>query len=130
VNQYRQGRDHAKISSDCPDLEFTTRLDPHLLNIIGSPGHLEKTISHLVANAAGAVLNAGLIRISTENVHLETPLPGAAEIPPGDYVTLTVADSGRPLEPEQRERIFEPFYTNKVLGRNDTGLGLGFVWVT
>jgi two-component system, cell cycle sensor histidine kinase and response regulator CckA len=130
VNQYRQGRHHARLLNDRPDLEFTIQLDPHLLNIIGSPTHLEKTISHLVANAACAVLNGGLIRISTANIHLETPLPEAAEMVPGDYITLTVADSGRPLEPEQRERIFEPFYTSKVLGRNDTGLGMAVVWGT
>jgi len=128
VNQYRQGREHSRIINDHPGLEITTRLEPHLLNIIGSPDHLEKTISYLVTHAARAILESGLIRLTTANVHLEKPPNGSFEMNRGDYVTLTVADNGRPLEPEQRERIFEPFYTSKVLGRNDTGLGMAVVW--
>ncbi len=128
VTQYRQDWKHTRIMNDHPGLEITTQLEPHLLNIIGSPAHLEKTISHLVTHAAGAILESGLIRLTTANVHLENPLDGSFEMDSGDYVSLTVADSGHPLEPEQRERIFEPFYTSKVLGRNDTGLGMAVVW--
>ena len=87
-------------------------------------------IANLVTNAAGAVLDSGDIHLATENIHLEKPLDGSLEMTPGDYVSLTVADNGRPLEPKQRERIFEPFFTNEVLGRNDTGLGMAVVWGT
>jgi len=130
VDQYRQNPEHAKILDDHPDLKITTSLEPHLHNISGSPGRLEKMIAHLVTNAAGAVLGSGHIHLATENVHLEKAPDGSLEIPPGDYVSLTVTDSGRALDPKQRERIFEPFFTNKVLGRNDTGLGMAVVWGT
>ena len=130
VDQYRQNPEHAKILDDHPDLKITTSLEPHLHNISGSPVRLEKMIAHLVTNAAGAVLGSGHIHLETENIHFEKPPDGSLEIPPGDYVSLTVADSGCALDPKQRERIFEPFFTNKVLGRNDTGLGMAVVWGT
>ncbi|MCP3954994.1 MAG: PAS domain-containing protein [Desulfobacterales bacterium] len=130
VNQYQKGREHTKIINELPGLEITARLEPHLLNIMGSAVRLEKTISHLVTQAAGAILESGLICLTTANIYLEKPLDRYSEMDRGDYVTLTVTDTGRPLEPEQRERIFEPFYTSKVLGRNDTGLGMAIVWGT
>ncbi len=130
VNQYLQSREHLKIRSDQPGLRFSTRLNPNLLNMIGSPGHLEKTVAHLVTNAAGAVKNSGKIHITTENIYLDNPLSAYDEVAPGDYVVLTIADNGPLLNPEQLERIFEPFFTNKVLGRSDTGLGMAVVWGT
>ncbi len=130
VDEYLQGREHGKILSDQPELKFSTRLKPGLLNIVGSPGHLEKTIVHLITNAAGTVKHAGNIHITTENIYLDKPLSGYDEVTPGDYVILTVTDNGSPLNPESLERIFEPFFTSKVLERNGTGLGMAVVWGT
>jgi PAS domain S-box-containing protein len=128
VTHYLQGRQHSNTLQAHPELKFHTRLAANLLNITGSPNHLEKTVTHLVSNAAWAVKNSGQINIATENIYLDKQLSRYDDVAPGDYVILTVSDNGDPLEPEHLERVFEPFFTKKVLGRNDTGLGMAVVW--
>jgi CheY-like chemotaxis protein len=105
-------------------------LDDHLLNIIGSPVHLAKTVMNLVTNAAEAMPGGGTIVIRTENRHMENQKIGYGEPLTGDYVTLTVSDTGIGIKPEEIEHIFEPFYTRKAMGRSGTGLGMAVVWGT
>ena len=56
------------------------------------------------------------------------PLKGYADVKVGEYAVLTVADDGPGISPDDLNRIFEPFYTKKVMGRSGTGLGLTLVW--
>ena len=58
------------------------------------------------------------------------PLRGYDEVKEGDYAVLTVSDTGMGIPAENREKIFEPFYTKKTMGRSGTGLGLAIVWGT
>jgi two-component system cell cycle sensor histidine kinase/response regulator CckA len=100
------------------------------LSISGSPVHLSKTVMNLVSNAAEAMPDGGTISISTRNRYLDNPVDGYDEIEEGDYVILKVSDTGIGIRPEDKERIFEPFYTKKVMGRSGTGLGMAVVWGT
>ena len=68
--------------------------------------------------------------MATENRILDRPVRGYDEIPAGDYVVLTVADDGIGISSEDQLRIFEPFYSKKVMGRSGTGLGMAVVWGT
>jgi CheY-like chemotaxis protein len=72
----------------------------------------------------------GKIIITTENRHIDTIKIGYDDIDKGDFATLTVIDSGIGISPEDIERIFEPFYTKKIMGRSGTGLGMAVVWGT
>jgi CheY-like chemotaxis protein len=83
---------------------------------------------NLVSNAAEAIPNNGTVTISTANRYLEVPLKGYDDIDVGEYVVLTVLDNGPGVSPEDLDRIFEPFYTKKVMGKSGTGLGLAVVW--
>ncbi len=85
---------------------------------------------NLVANAAEAQPDGGSITIKTENRYLDTPLKGYETVKEGDYVVLTVADTGTGISPIDLPRIFEPFYSRKVMGRSGTGLGMAVVWGT
>jgi CheY-like chemotaxis protein len=85
---------------------------------------------NLVSNAAEAMLDGGKILISTENRYIDMPVRGYDHVEEGDYVTLTVSDAGVGISPEDMERIFEPFYTKKVMGKSGTGLGMTVVWGT
>jgi CheY-like chemotaxis protein len=85
---------------------------------------------NLVSNAAEAMPEGGTIRINTENRFIDAPITGYEEVAVGDYVVLTVSDSGIGIAPEEINRIFEPFYTKKVMGRSGTGLGMAVVWGT
>lgn len=97
---------------------------------MGSSVHIFKTVMNLVNNAAEAMPHGGDIIISTQNQYIDKPVKGYDSIKEGDYVTLVVSDSGTGIDPEDVERIFEPFYTKKKMGRSGTGLGMAVVWGT
>ncbi len=85
---------------------------------------------NLISNAAEALHNGGKVTVSTRNQYVDKPIRGYDEVKEGDYVVLTVADNGVGIPTEDLERIFEPFYTKKVMGRSGTGLGMAVVWGT
>ena len=105
-------------------------LEPDLLNISGSSVHLGKALSNLVSNAVEAMPQGGDLTIKTANQYLDKPISGYDEIREGDYVILSVSDTGEGIPATDLKRIFEPFYTKKVMGRSGTGLGLAVVWGT
>jgi len=123
-----------KLKSFHPDVEVKISLDSGLLNISGSRIHLLKTVMNLISNAAQACLQGGITRVETENRRIdaasEGPKPGHEALPQGEYVVLRVSDDGVGIAPEDQARIFEPFYTKKVMGRSGTGLGMAVVWST
>jgi PAS domain S-box-containing protein len=109
---------------------FRTEYGKNLLNIKGSPVHLEKTLINLVSNAAESISGKGEVTIRTENRYLDKTIRGYDEVKEGDYAVLTVYDTGMGIPAENREKIFEPFYTKKTMGKSGTGLGLAIVWGT
>lgn len=113
-----------------PNVTFRTELDKDLLHIKGSPIHLEKTVMNLISNAAEAISDRGEVTIRTENRYLDKTVRDYDEIKEGDYVVLTISDTGRGIAAADMGKIFEPFYTKKVMGRSGTGLGLAVVWGT
>jgi len=130
VSDYLTSPEFQKLISFHPLVKIETHLEPLLLNIMGSPIHLSKTVMNLVSNAAEAMPEGGTIRISTENIYLDQPVRNHDEITEGDYVVITVSDAGTGIAAGDIGRIFEPFYTKKVMGRSGTGLGMAVVWGT
>ncbi len=130
VNEYLKSPEFAKMLSFHENVQVKTVLDEQLLNIIGSGVHLTKTVMNLVSNAAEAMPKGGTVRITTSSRYLDEPLRGYDEIEEGDYAVLTVQDTGIGISAEDIDRIFEPFYTKKVMGRSGTGLGMAVVWGT
>jgi len=96
----------------------------------GSPIHIKKTLMNLVINASEAIEGRGTVTISSINRYLDEPLKGYDSIRTGEYAVLSVSDDGFGITPQDLEKIFEPFYTKKVMGRSGTGLGLAVVWNT
>ncbi len=130
VDGYLNSLEYKNLLHYHPNTEIRVLLEPELLNMRGSEVHLRKTLMNLVSNAAEALTNGGLIEISTENRYLKNPITGHEKILAGNYILLTVTDNGIGISPEDLERIFEPFYTKKVMGRSGTGLGMSVVWGT
>ena len=128
IREYLRSPECEKLLSFHPRVEIETRLRASKPNTLGSPIHLGKALMNLVSNAAEAMADGGKIIISTENRSVVERINGYEEIAPGDYVILTVSDSGTGISPEEREKIFEPFYTKKKMGRSGTGLGMAVVW--
>ncbi len=85
---------------------------------------------NLLSNAAEAISDQGEVMLLTENRYLDRPIHGYDDIREGDYVVLKVSDNGNGISAEDIGKIFEPFYTKKVMGKSGTGLGLAVVWGT
>ncbi|MCE5283128.1 MAG: PAS domain S-box protein [Deltaproteobacteria bacterium] len=130
IEECRKTPEFERALSPNPRIKLRVDLDPELLNMSGSPVHLSISLINLVLNAVEAMPNGGLLTIATGNQYLDRPLQGYDQIREGDYITLSVSDTGEGISSQDIKRIFEPFYTKKVMGRSGTGLGLAVVWGT
>ncbi|MFH2219393.1 MAG: ATP-binding protein [Pseudomonadota bacterium] len=130
ITEYLESPEYENLIEHHPNVRVKTDLAPNLLNILGSPVHLSKTIMNLVSNAAEAISDSGEIKISTGNRYVDTFIHGYDEVKEGDYVSLSVSDTGIGISSRDLERIFEPFYTKKIMGKSGTGLGTAVVWGT
>ncbi|MCA1809603.1 MAG: ATP-binding protein [Kiritimatiellia bacterium] len=99
-----------------------------LLNIKGSSEQLLRVIHNLCQNAIDAMGNQGSLVISTQAVYLEKPLKKYESVAQGEYVKLTITDTGHGIPPEIQDKIFDPFFTTKQATRQrGSGLGLSVV---
>lgn len=130
INDYLASPEHQRLLHFHPLVTVDSRLASPLFDILGSPHHLSKTVMNLVSNAAEAMREGGTILIQTTNEYVDRPFYGYDKIAEGDYCVLTVADTGVGIASEELQKIFEPFYTKKVMGRSGTGLGMAVVWGT
>ena len=130
IQEYQKSPEFEKLRSFHPNVEIEIHLEKDILNILGSPVHLSVTFVNLVSNAAEAMSKGGKLSISTENRYIDSPVSGYDDVAEGDYVVLEVSDSGKGISPEYMNRIFEPFFTKKKMGRSGTGLGMSVVWGT
>ncbi len=128
VTEYLGSAEHQRLERTYTFVDFKTELASDLLNIRGSPISIKKILMNLVTNASEAIEASGTVTISAMNRYLDHPLKGYEDIRQGEYAVLSVSDEGTGISPEDLERIFEPFYTKKVMGRSGTGLGLAIVW--
>ncbi|MEJ2167031.1 MAG: ATP-binding protein [Desulfobacterales bacterium] len=130
IASYQESPEYEKMLLYHPQVNVATELEKDLLNIEGSTIHLSKTIMNLVSNAAEAMPEGGTILIRTENRHYDKPTRHFDHVAEGDYIVVTVSDSGIGIPEDDLEKIFEPFYTKKKMGRSGTGLGMAVVWGT
>ncbi|BBO67789.1 hypothetical protein DSCA_17190 [Desulfosarcina alkanivorans] len=130
ISHFLSSPECKKILSFHPHVHIKTDLFERVKPISGSSVHLSKTVMNLVSNAAEAMPNGGEIKIATRNIHLENATIGNTGGIDGDYVRLEIRDSGMGISQKDLDKIFEPFYTKKVMGRSGTGLGLTVVWGT
>lgn len=109
-------------------IALSTVLSPDLWKTRSDPGQIETAIVNLALNARDAMPGGGKLVVETRNVTVdpgdELADPGLL---PGDYVQVSVTDTGSGMSPEVAERAFEPFFTTKARGHG-TGLGLSMVY--
>jgi signal transduction histidine kinase/CheY-like chemotaxis protein len=130
IQDYFMSPEHEKLLSFHPNVAITMKLELSLPNLSGSSLHLSKAVMNLVSNAVEAIPASGEIVVSTRWEHVDTRKGSWEEIEEGDYVVLHVSDTGTGIVKEDMGRIFEPFFTKKVMGRSGTGLGMAVVWGT
>jgi CheY-like chemotaxis protein len=106
------------------DIEFCTVLDSGAGHIKADPGQIEQVIMNLAVNARDAMPNGGKLTVTTANTTLDkNQLNNFPDLCAGDYVMLTIADTGTGMSEEVKAHLFEPFFTTKPPGKG-TGLGL------
>ncbi len=110
------------------DIDLVTKLDPELGFIKADPGQMVQLIMNLAVNARDAMPEGGKFMIETWNFYLdESCCQQFTEVQEGDYVLLSLCDTGHGMDTETIKHIFEPFYTTKEQGKG-TGLGLSMVY--
>jgi PAS domain S-box-containing protein len=130
VSAFLNSPEHRNMAQYHSHVTVEGHLETTLLNILGSPVHLSKTVMNLLSNAYESMPDGGKITITTKNRYIDRPIRGYDHVAEGDYAVLCVADQGIGISGDDMERIFEPFYTKKVMGRSGTGLGMAVVWGT
>jgi PAS domain S-box-containing protein len=102
------------------DTRIESRLQTDLWPVMIDPGQFERVVTNLVLNARDAMPTGGQLKIETKNVSLDD---GWLEVPEGDFVLMTIEDSGTGMDEETFRHAFEPFFTTKEAEKG-TGLGL------
>lgn len=110
------------------DITVSTQIGEDLWAVLADPAQIEQSIVNLAINARDAMPNGGTLQISARNA----PRPAGerrpdADVKPGDYVQITVTDTGIGMDEATKTRMFEPFFTTKAAGHG-TGLGLSTVY--
>lgn len=128
IVQYLGSLEFKELQKDHPDVSINFTAQGSAYFVKGSSVHLSKTIMNLISNAMEAIEGEGNIYIQLDRVHLDTQPVNFDKWRAGDYVELKVRDTGVGIASEYQERIFEPFFSHKVMGKSGTGLGMSVVW--
>ncbi len=131
IREFWASPEFVKIKNTHPFTTFDLSIEENLFDISASKLHIKKALLNLVNNAAESIPEyheSGRVGVSAQNTFLDRPFKGYDQINEGEYIRLSVTDDGSGIDAKDIERIFEPFYTKKVMGRSGTGLGLAVVW--
>jgi len=111
------------------EIRMHSDLQPELWTVEVDRGQIEQALLNLYVNAWQAMPQGGDLYLKTENIILDADFANSMpyKVEAGDYIKITVTDTGSGIDKETRERIFEPFFTTKEMGRG-TGLGLASVY--
>jgi PAS domain S-box-containing protein len=110
------------------NIELELSLDPQAGAFRADPGQMGQVLMNLAVNAKDAMPSGGKLLIKTSNLEVNDQLAQTnLHVSPGEYVVLTVTDTGTGMTAEVQSHLFEPFYTTKEQGKG-TGLGLSTVY--
>ncbi|MFH1701272.1 MAG: PAS domain S-box protein [Candidatus Zixiibacteriota bacterium] len=112
-----------------PDaLNIKTDLDVNLMNIMGGGAQIHRVLMNLLTNARDAMQDNGRLHIKTENCRIDRPISGYSTIPPGEFVKISISDTGCGIPDYDFHNIFDPFVTSKSSDqKRGSGLGLSVV---
>jgi signal transduction histidine kinase/ActR/RegA family two-component response regulator len=115
-------------ASSPPSVEIKQQLDPSIGTVLADPTHIHQIVMNLCTNANQAMVQTGgILEVKLDAVKVDQKF--ADKVPnlkKGDYIRLTISDTGHGMDIKTKERIFEPFFTRKEVG-SGSGLGLSVV---
>ncbi len=109
-------------------LHIELNLDIELMNVKGGGSQIYRAIANIISNAQDAMNQAGKLTIKTENFYADQISEKFGRVPKGEYIKLTISDTGEGIKENIQAKIFEPFFTTKAADRKKgSGLGLSVV---
>ncbi len=130
IQEYLDSPEYEKLKSLHPNITCHQHFTATQSELLCSPVHIKKCLMNLVTNAAEAIAGSGEVTVSTYNTQITAADSINNNLEEGSYVVLSIQDTGSGISSTDVVHIFEPFYTQKVMGRSGTGLGLTVVWNT
>lgn len=130
IQSYFQSPEYERLRQFHPEVVVELDLRDNVPIFKGSDVHLTNVVMNLISNAAEAMPQGGIIKVSVKPDRVEKGFHGYEYIPEGDYIRLSVSDDGSGIDMQDLDRIFEPFFTKKKMGRSGTGLGMAVVQST
>lgn len=132
VERYMSAAEFEKIRQTYARVKIEVDIEPELLNISGSYLHVEKAVMNLMLNAVEETADQdnGLVVLATDNYYVDNAhdaRSGVRDLDSGEYVRLSITDNGDGIPEDCLDKIFDPFYTQKEMGKSGTGLGLTVV---
>ncbi len=128
IRSYCHAPEFLKLKDAHPQVQFSFTPTADLWSCSCSRSHIEKTFMNLIINAFEAIKGGGEVNISTRNITAEKLEDFSTELKKGPFIAIDIQDSGSGISAEDINRIFEPFFSKKGLGRSGTGLGLAVAW--
>jgi PAS domain S-box-containing protein len=128
IRTYFESPSFAGLKARHPLISIEVALTENPMPVCGSGAHLSKVIMNIAANACEAMPQGGTLQVRTGIRRVDALLTGHAKFIPGDFVVLTVKDSGVGIPEDDISKIFEPYYSKKQMGQSGTGLGLSVVY--
>lgn len=130
IEEFLNTPEALKIVDNYPHVKIVKRFEKGTGAIMCSPIHIQKCILNLLLNAVEAASDKtdARVEILTDKLNLNKDTCDNLNLNPGEYVHVLIKDNGYGISKQDVNKIFEPFYSTKIMGRSGTGLGLTVVW--
>ena len=129
IDDFMATTEYRRIAASHGKIRMEVELDASLPPVAGAESHLIQAISNLYVFACEAMPTGGVVKIETTSQNLRQPVGRYGQAPPGDYAIIRLWYSGSPIESEDADRLFEPFYVRDVMGRHYvSGIGMSLVF--
>ncbi|HBZ01475.1 MAG TPA: hypothetical protein DEO84_09180, partial [candidate division Zixibacteria bacterium] len=128
IRQYLESASFENLKDRNPNITISIDLSSTTGIMLGSDSHIAKVIMNLVTNAFEAMPTGGKFTIVTERANINRLYSGFQNIDEGEYVIVRVKDTGAGIADDDIEKIFEPYFSKKKMGRSGSGLGLSVVY--
>jgi two-component system, cell cycle sensor histidine kinase and response regulator CckA len=131
ISDLKKSPDFKELKASHPDVKMVFNLEMPLCNIKGRSTPITKSLMNLLSNAIESIDGQGRVTMSTSNKSLDVPeMAYNQRIDRGDYVLVSIEDTGKGIAEKDIQRLFEPYYAKKVMGRSGSGLSMPVVWET